>query len=271
MYDELKGIALLQGISAFGAGRTDDLRIHFDALSPDYTEGLLYGISIAVRVSDSVLSGVVVGPTRHYLHHYKMLNLLLDQTALKLTLAIQERGYNALPIPASQIIDWEKQTAHLSHKMIALRAGIGWIGRNNLLVHPEFGSKIRLATVLTDMPLKTNNPPSPLPSPLRAMAAGGEGYLIPPPLTGGDEGEGVPSDFTNDLNSKLIKVGAKELIRENGCGSCRKCIEICPVSAIGETHKEWNKTACLEKLKYFAKAHNVGQYICGLCVKVCQP
>src|SRR3989337_1071709 len=198
MYDELKGIALLQGISAFGAGRIDDLRIHFDALSPDYTERLLYGISIAVRVSNSVLSGVIVGPTRHYLHHYKMLNLLLDQTALKLTLAIQERGYNALPIPASQIIDWEKQTAHLSHKMIALRAGIGWIGRNNLLVHPEFGSKIRLATILTNMPFKTDNPPPPHPP----VVKGGQGGFI----------EGMDG-----------------LLGEENCRSCRKCIEICPV------------------------------------------
>jgi epoxyqueuosine reductase QueG len=263
LYNKLREIAFSSGLSAFGIGNIEDLRTIFDALPLEQTDGLSYGISIGARVSDSVLHGITTGPTRHYLHHYKMLNLLLDQTALKLTLAIQNAGYQALPIPASQIIDWEKQTAHLSHKMIALRAGIGWIGRNNLLVHPEFGSKIRLATVLTDMPL---NPPSPLPSP-----AGGEGYLIPPPLTGGDEGEGVPSDFTNDLNSKLIKVGAKELIRENGCGTCRKCIEACPVSAIKETHKQWDKSACLEKLKYFAKAHNVGQYICGLCVKVCQP
>lgn len=263
LYNKLKKLALSSGISAFGSGYIDDLKTHFDALPLEQTDGLSYGISIAARVSDSVLHGITTGPTRHYLHHYKMLNLLLDQTALKLSLYIQETGYRALPIPASQIIDWEKQTAHLSHKMIALRAGIGWIGRNNLLVHPEFGSKIRLATVLTDMPL---NPPSPLPSP-----AGGEGYLIPPTLTGGDEGEGVPSDFTNNLNSKLIKVGAKELIRENGCGTCRKCIDACPVSAIKETHKQWDKSACLEKLKYFAKAYNVGQYICGLCVKVCEP
>lgn len=244
MYDELKGIALSEGISVFGAGRIDDLRIHFDALSPDYTEGLLYGISIAVRVSDSVLSGVIVGPTRHYLHHYKMLNLLLDQTALKLTLAIQERGYNALPIPASQIIDWEKQTAHLSHKMIALRAGIGWIGRNNLLVHPEFGSKIRLATVLTDVPLEADKPVETNPQNLSTS----------------------PQNFYSPSFEKTGKLPDAQ-----NCGSCRKCIEICPVSAIGETHKEWNKAACLEKLKYFAKAHNVGQYICGLCVKVCQP
>ncbi len=217
MYDELKEIAISSGVTVFGVGYIDDLRPHFDALPLEQTEGLSYGISIGARVSDSVLKGIVIGPTRHYLHHYKMLNLLLDQTALKLSLAIQGRGYNALPIPASQIIDWEKQTAHLSHKMIALRAGVGWLGRNNLIIHPALGSKIRLATVLTDMPLKTDNP------------------------------------------------------LEKDCTDCKKCIEICPVSAIGETYKQWDKTACLEKLKYFAKVHNVGQYICGLCVKVCQP
>ncbi len=217
MHDELKGIALSSGASVFGVGYIEDLRPHFDALPLEQTEGLSYGISIGARVSDSVLKGVIIGPTRHYLHHYKMLNLLLDQTALKLSLTIQGKGYNALQIPASQIIDWEKQAAHLSHKMIALRAGVGWLGRNNLIIHPAFGSKIRLATVLTDMPLKTDNP------------------------------------------------------LEKDCTDCKKCIEVCPVSAIGETHKKWNKTACLEKLKYFAKAHNVGQYICGLCVKVCQP
>lgn len=217
MYDELKRIAVSSGASLFGAGNIEDLRTHFDALPLEQTDGLSYGVSIGARVSDAVLRGVITGPTRHYLHHYKMLNLLLDQTALKLSVVIQSKGYNALPIPASQIIDWEKQTAHLSHKMIALRAGLGWIGRNNLLVNPEFGSKIRLASVLTDMPLRTDSP-----------------------------------------------VG-------RDCKNCRKCIEICPVSAINNSHKQWDKTACLEKLKYFAKAHNVGQYICGLCVKVCQP
>jgi epoxyqueuosine reductase QueG len=217
MYKELKEIAVSSGLTAFGVGNIEDLRAHFYALPSDQTEGMSYGISIGARVSASVLKSCIIGPTRHYLHHYKMLNLLLDQAALKISLAIQDRGYNALPIPASQIVDWEKQTAHLSHKMIALRAGIGWIGRNNLLVNPLVGSKIRIATVLTDMPLQTD----------------------------------------------------KSLERD--CGGCRKCIEICPVSAIKEAHKDWDKAACLEKLKYFAKAHNVGQYICGLCVKVCQP
>jgi epoxyqueuosine reductase QueG len=217
MYNELKSIAFSSGVSVFGVGDIDDLRSYFDFLPIDQTEGLTRGISIGVRVSDTVLKGIINTPTRHYLHHYKMLNHLLDQTSLRISLAIQNEGYNAMPIAASQIVDWQKQTAHLSHKMIALRAGTGWIGRNNLLVHPEYGSRIRIATVLTDIPLKTDTP------------------------------------------------------YEGGCGECRKCISVCPVSAIGDTHEEWDRIACLEKLKYFSKTYNIGQYICGLCVKVCRP
>jgi epoxyqueuosine reductase len=214
-YAILKEIACNSEAAAFGVGYIDDLRPKFDNLTLDMTEGLVYGVSAGMRVSSAVLRGVLVGPTRHYLHHYKMINMLLDQTALKISNKIQAMGYRAMPVAASQLVDWKNQLAHLSHKMIAVRAGIGWIGRNNLLVHPECGSMIRLVTVLTDMPLKTDVPCEP------------------------------------------------------GCGTCRKCIKVCPVSAIGSTYKEWDKIACLEKLKYFSKTFNIGQYICGLCVKVC--
>jgi epoxyqueuosine reductase QueG len=71
---------------------------------------------------------------------------------------IQKIGYSALPIPASQILDWQSQKAHLSHKKIGVLAGLGWIGRNNLLVNKKLGSQFRLVSILTDMPLKTDKP-----------------------------------------------------------------------------------------------------------------
>ena len=64
-----------------------------------------------------------------------------------------------MPVPASVFIDWKTQAAHLSHKMVAVRAGIGWIGRHVLLVTPEWGARVRLVTVLTDVPLES--PPRP--------------------------------------------------------------------------------------------------------------
>jgi epoxyqueuosine reductase QueG len=214
-YETLKTLAFQAGASAFGIGEIGDLRDKFEGLSKDFTDNMDRGVSVGVRLSEAVLKGVLIAPTRHYLHHYRMVNMLLDQIAVRLTNELQTMGYMALPIPASQIVDWEAQTAHLSHKMIAVRAGVGWIGRNNLLIHPEFGSNIRLVTVLTDGAFATDKP------------------------------------------------------LEANCGNCRACIKSCPVNAIGQTYQEWDKVACLEKLKYYSKHYNIGQYICGLCVKVC--
>lgn len=45
----------------------------------------------------------------------------------------------------------------LPHKTIALLAGLGWIGKNNLLVTPEYGSAVCISTVLTNAPLPAEN------------------------------------------------------------------------------------------------------------------
>ena len=46
-----------------------------------------------------------------------------------------------------------------------------------------------------------------------------------------------------------------------------KYINIYPIKTIKNSHKE----ACLAKLQYYAKNYGVGQNICGLCLKVCEP
>jgi epoxyqueuosine reductase QueG len=42
--------------------------------------------------------------------------------------------------------------------MAATSAGIGWVGKNGLLINPEHGPRLTLATVLTDAPLVTDAP-----------------------------------------------------------------------------------------------------------------
>ncbi|MCJ7704167.1 MAG: epoxyqueuosine reductase, partial [Desulfobacterales bacterium] len=107
--------------------------------------------------SDSILEGIEDAPTSHYFHHYQRVNILLDTIGLIVSSTIQEKGYRAMPIAASQIVDWKNQKGHLSHKHLARAAGLGWIGRNNLLVNEKFGSRIRLVTLLTDLPLEANS------------------------------------------------------------------------------------------------------------------
>lgn len=155
-YTALRDFALSQGAVLFGVADVRQLREEFFGLPRPVTERLDYGISLAVGLSDAIIEGIEDKPTKLYFYHYRQLNLFLDQLALRITNFIREEGSQALPIPSSQIVDWEKQKGHLSHKKIAREAGLGWIGKNNLLVSPQFGSRIRLVTILTDFPLKTN-------------------------------------------------------------------------------------------------------------------
>ena len=135
----------------------------FIYLPADAVKRFRVGIVYVFPLSDGVINTLSDGlkgtaPNLLYLHHYRQVNYFLDRVGLLLSRFLQSKGYESLPVPASQMVDWEKQAGHLSHKRLAVSAGLGWIGRNNLLVTPEFGSRIRLATVLTAAPLSVGTP-----------------------------------------------------------------------------------------------------------------
>jgi epoxyqueuosine reductase QueG len=41
---------------------------------------------------------------------------------------------------------------------VAIAAGVGWQGKSLLVVHPQYGPRVRLVTVLTDLPLEPDKP-----------------------------------------------------------------------------------------------------------------
>lgn len=113
-----------------------------------------YLISFGMPLSKGVMETIEDGPNLLYLHHYRQINFALDKIGFLLARFIEDEGYKAIPFAASQIVDWERQLAHLSHKHAAVACGIGWIGRNNLLVHARYGARVRYNTVITNMPLE---------------------------------------------------------------------------------------------------------------------
>ncbi len=151
-YEALKNLALDEGAALFGIADISKLKDKF-LLSPEVLKGLDRAISVGLALSGAILEEILDRPTKLYFYHYRQANIFLDQLALKITTFLQKRNFRALPVPSSQIVDWEKQLGHLSHKRIGELAGLGWIGRNNLLVNKDLGSRFRLVTILTDMPL----------------------------------------------------------------------------------------------------------------------
>ena len=206
MLQELEGLAKEQGASLFSVAETgEEERKEF---------GLPLAIVLAIRLSDAVVERVVDRPTKLYLHHYKQVNYLLDRMAFLLANYIQKKGKDALPIPASQVTDWARLKGDLSHKKMAYMAGLGWIGRQSLIVSPQFGARIRLVTVLTDLELPAQKP------------------------------------------------------IDAGCGKCLSCIKACPAGAIKNDVADFDLSACKSQLDIFRK--EIGQHICGICVKACR-
>lgn len=157
-YGVLRKLATDLGVDLFGVAETVRLEKYIDDEIKVEAMKLPYVISIGIRLQRAVLRTLVDHPNKLYKTHYRQTNCALDRASHELSRYIQGQGFNAIPIAASFILDWQKQNAHLSHRHAALEAGLGFWGKNNLLVHPEYGAGVRLSSLFTDMPLDVDRP-----------------------------------------------------------------------------------------------------------------
>ncbi|WP_010251671.1 4Fe-4S double cluster binding domain-containing protein [Acetivibrio cellulolyticus] len=126
---------------------------------PENLKKLNYAITIGIRLSDFIIDEITDKPTFTYFHHYRTVNALIDQITLRGLLMIQERGYKVLAVPASQTVNdsEDKYSGIFPHKTAAVKAGLGWIGKNGLFISSQYGPRVRLGTILTDMELPCSN------------------------------------------------------------------------------------------------------------------
>ncbi|HPP66693.1 MAG TPA: hypothetical protein PKX05_02125 [bacterium] len=156
MLKKIKQFFEKEDIRIFGYHNLNEKEKNNIFLSSEIRDLLNSVVVFGIPLSMAVIKNLQDGPDLLYLHHYRQANYLLDKTAYRLALAIEEIKQLAIPVPASQIIDWHNQTAHLSHKYFAPLCGIGWLGRNNLIVHPQYRSRLRFASVITSIRFEEN-------------------------------------------------------------------------------------------------------------------
>ncbi len=139
--------------------------------------------------------------------------------AISLAESIRALGYKAVPAMNDTALSIP----------LAIQAGLGELGRMGLLITPEYGPAVRLAKVLTDMPLNTDHP----------ITFGVERFCLDCHLCAdhcpsGSIGKGEPTFETScDHNNPGIKkwtIEAEKCLRfwqQNGA-SCGTCIAVCP-------------------------------------------
>lgn len=151
-FSQIQEMLMEAGACKVGAG---DL----SALPEEQRRGLPRGISIAVAMNLDVINHLGAGMTSAYYDEYKRTNALLDELALLAAELLERQGYKAIPVIRKESkVSYREHASLLPHKTVATRAGMGWIGKNALLVTREFGSAVRITSVLTDAPLPCADP-----------------------------------------------------------------------------------------------------------------
>lgn len=128
-------------------------------LPEDIRNGLDTGISIAVKLDPKVVSEIEFGPTEEYHTEFDRVNNLLKLLGQYASDYLQDNGYLTENFAVTDFgIDPETLSTPLPHKTVATKSGLGWIGKNALLVTRQFGSAVRLTTVLTNADLPISSP-----------------------------------------------------------------------------------------------------------------
>lgn len=186
-----------------------------------FSVGILFGIILQadyVKQVSRTISYVERMKQNKQIQHDKfhLTELKTDQLADKLATYLKEKGFEAYSqseknIENSGFYNKEYQSTPLPHKTIAGMAGLGWIGKHNLMVTKEYGSAISMCSVLCTIPAKTilNSPLDSLCGDCKVCTT----ICKTKALTGNDWSKEKSRD---------------NLINVNNCTTCLQCMVQCP-------------------------------------------
>ena len=194
-------------------------------LSIQQSKGYPYAILFGIALSPEYLYKVCI--TSDYAEKMKRekstdkdeFNIIEQKTDIiadNMAEFLKKKGYSAYSQSEKNILstgyyDEKNKITPLPHKTIAGIAGLGWIGKHDLLVTPDYGSAISMCTILTNAPVKTA---------LKDITLSGCGDC---------------SICAESCEVKAIKgisweygISRDEIIDINLCTSCLKCMVLCP-------------------------------------------
>ena len=116
------------------------------------------GVSVAVPLPKNVVEDLKTALTEEYYELYNSLNSKLNEIILAGEKFLKDEGFKAYARTTDRVELSDEWVSTLPHKTVATRAGLGWIGKNCLLITEQYGGAVRLSSIVTDAPLKCGEP-----------------------------------------------------------------------------------------------------------------
>ena len=196
--------------------------------------GFEFAVVFGCRLDDSILDGIKDGPTPGYYTHYRNINDYLADLSASITRELNAIQIETLPVSptvSTEELDTIYQKTlrtDLSHKMAATRAGLGWIGKTDLLITKKFGPRLRLTTILIKELLISESVP------INKSRCGTCNICVDACPADAANGKLWDTDTDRDeffdarkCRNQCIKFG-RERLSENARG-CGICVAVCPI------------------------------------------
>ena len=122
--------------------------------------GLLPDCSSAVSFGIHLNGGSLLNlpETRNsYMMEFRQVNHRLNSINYDICTLLENNGYRAIGAPGTASTGVEENlAADISHKHLAVQAGLGGFGLNNLVLTKEYGPAVRFSTVITTADFKAD-------------------------------------------------------------------------------------------------------------------
>lgn len=156
--EDLLEFAKEEGADLVGVADLDQIDFPKDQDPRDLFETAESAISVGKPINKASILNLPMsrGP---YMLEFNEVNRRLNSINHKITNYLEEKGHNSLGVPINWVRpgsdeDSRALTAKVSHKHVAVEAGNGEFGINNLVINEEYGPRCRYTTILTTADLE---------------------------------------------------------------------------------------------------------------------
>ena len=167
--EDLRAYLLEQGADLVGFGLAEQLEGAPEIMKPKrYLPDASTLISIGLHINEASCDLIARSVRDHesppsyrsfQIFTLNIINPQLDRLAYLGAKFLEHRGYRAYPLPANMphIIKPTPQYSgglgDVSHRHVAVACGLGEIGWHNLFITPQYGTRQKLITIVTTVPL----------------------------------------------------------------------------------------------------------------------
>ena len=123
-----------------------------------------HAVSIATPIDPNIVAGLENGPTLEYYNEILELRKKLEIMEKAVCEMLKTKGFDARTLSDSCTNKLQSEVEEsprsssgdfhpLSHRIVATHAGLGWIGKNGLIITKHYGPAVLLSTIVTNAPV----------------------------------------------------------------------------------------------------------------------